>query len=403
MAQQIIDVGASPDDGQGDTLRDGFIKTNNNFTQIWEYGPVNTNVRITGSTITTVQTNGNLILAPNGVAKVLVNNDFLPQETNVYEIGSSARRWNTLWVGTGGINSLGPLNFSGNITFGNAIVSNDVVAGGNGIFGGNLTVSGTTSLGNLAVNADSNITFSVGNTNNAVVISNSVTTFDQNVIISGNLNVEGNITYINIENLSVQDPVISLGRGPNNTPLTNNDGMDRGIQMWYYTASEKQAFVGFDNSQDKIIGATDVSIANNVVTVNDYGTAQFGDVQAETLSASGNVTGSYIIGDGSQLGNVYAARGPDSPNYDTLTQMGVYTVNRLSWSGVTGAPTDSMVFVGILEVKTDGSATVQTFFPGTIDNYDNVKIQFNRSLWSGSWTPWIRMTNNGQQIEGGSF
>jgi hypothetical protein len=31
--------------------------------------------------------------------------------------------------------------------------------------------------------------------------------------------------------LTVQDPLIGLGRGPNNTPLTTNDGKDRGTEL----------------------------------------------------------------------------------------------------------------------------------------------------------------------------
>ena len=40
MAQLIIDIGAVPDDGQGDPLRTAFDYTNNNFTQIFSSGPV---------------------------------------------------------------------------------------------------------------------------------------------------------------------------------------------------------------------------------------------------------------------------------------------------------------------------------------------------------------------------
>ena len=35
MAQQIIDVGAAPDDGNGDPLRTAFQKCNSNFTELY--------------------------------------------------------------------------------------------------------------------------------------------------------------------------------------------------------------------------------------------------------------------------------------------------------------------------------------------------------------------------------
>ena len=38
MTQEIIDVGAQPNDGQGDPLRTAFQKINNNFTQLFSAG-----------------------------------------------------------------------------------------------------------------------------------------------------------------------------------------------------------------------------------------------------------------------------------------------------------------------------------------------------------------------------
>ena len=35
MAQQIINVGAAPNDGQGDPIRTAFTKTNDNFGELY--------------------------------------------------------------------------------------------------------------------------------------------------------------------------------------------------------------------------------------------------------------------------------------------------------------------------------------------------------------------------------
>jgi len=43
MAQQEINVGASPNDGTGDFVRDAFIKTNDNFTELYGAGGVSVN------------------------------------------------------------------------------------------------------------------------------------------------------------------------------------------------------------------------------------------------------------------------------------------------------------------------------------------------------------------------
>lgn len=123
-----------------------------------------------------------------------------------------------------------------------------------------------------------------------------------------------------------------------------------------------------------------------------------------TASVTGNVsTGNNFVGNGSALTSTMTDRGTDQNDWNTLIQMGVYTVNRVSWSGTTGAPLDSQVFVGLLEVKNSTDTSIeQIFFPGTIESGD-VKIQWNRANWSGIWTPWIKIVNNDQLVAGGSY
>ena len=82
MAQQIINTGAVANDGTGDPLRTAFTETNNNFTEIYTAGPVDSNVRITDNTILTINTNGNLVLAPNGTGRVVANVDIVPNTAN---------------------------------------------------------------------------------------------------------------------------------------------------------------------------------------------------------------------------------------------------------------------------------------------------------------------------------
>ena len=123
-----------------------------------------------------------------------------------------------------------------------------------------------------------------------------------------------------------------------------------------------------------------------------------------TASVTGNVTtGNNFVGNGAALTSTMTDRGNDQNDWNTLIQMGVYTVNRVSWSGTTGTPLDSQVFVGLLEVKNSKDTSIeQIFFPGTVEN-DDVKIQWNRAYWSGSWTAWIKIVNNDQIVVGGVY
>jgi hypothetical protein len=80
--------------------------------------------------------------------------------------------------------------------------------------------------------------------------------------------------------------------------------------------------------------------------------------------------------------------------------MGIYTINRTSWSGTQNTPTDA-AFVGMLEVKNStGLAITQTYWPGTVD-VTNVILMWVRSYWDGTWTDWQKMINGSQTIDGG--
>lgn len=122
------------------------------------------------------------------------------------------------------------------------------------------------------------------------------------------------------------------------------------------------------------------------------------------LSASGNT---FLINGGPvpEFDSVMTNRGADSNNWNNITIMGVYTVNRTSWAGTTGTPLDSQIFVGTLEVMVTSTATdtaiTQIFYPGTTNN--DPALQFNRSNWDGAWTDWYRMLNQEQIVSGGLF
>ena len=49
MTREIINVGSSPNDGQGDPIRTAFIKTNNNFGELYSRVQTVPPVSLTGS------------------------------------------------------------------------------------------------------------------------------------------------------------------------------------------------------------------------------------------------------------------------------------------------------------------------------------------------------------------
>jgi hypothetical protein len=188
--------------------------------------------------------------------------------------------------------------------------------------GSNLIASFSQS-GNLQ--ATGNITG--GNLLTAGAVESSTLTTSGNAIIGGDLTVNGNTVYVNITDLNVQDPIIGLGRGENNAPLTSDDGKDRGEQLWYYTDAEKSAFIGYDNSADKLIAALDVTLSNEIVTVNSYGNFVVGGLEAATGSFTGNVDTGNISGTTGTFTNVAGtlttAAQPNITSVGTLSSLTV--------------------------------------------------------------------------------
>ena len=75
MAQQIINIGAAPNDGTGDQLRTAFDKVNSNDSEIYQAGPVGSNLQLLVNTISSTDTNGDILISPNGIGEIqLVKN-----------------------------------------------------------------------------------------------------------------------------------------------------------------------------------------------------------------------------------------------------------------------------------------------------------------------------------------
>jgi len=183
-----------------------------------------------------------------------------------------------------------------------ANVTGTISATGN-VVAGNLIVSGIESVGTLNVSGDT--------------------------LISGNLTVSGTTITANVATLVVTDPILGLGRGANGAPLTSNDGLDRGTEMFYYTTAEQIAFMGFDNSEGKMLSASNVSVANNIVTVNSYGTTVVGTLEVGNI-VNTNANGVGNIGSNTTFFNTVFAKAT-SAQYADLAEM--YEADQIIESG----------------------------------------------------------------------
>lgn len=211
-----------------------------------------------------------------------------------------------------------------NANLGNAAIANYFI----GTFWG--TANAATVANTVVDAAQPNIT-SVGTLTNLDV--------SGNAIIGGNLVVNGNTTYVNIETLNVQDPIIELGGGPNGAPLTTNDGKDRGTLLHYYTTAPVDAFMGWDNSNAEFAFGSNVTVSNEIVTINTLG----------------NVRASYFLGNGSQLTGVSATTAATANTVIDAAQPNITSVGTLSSLSVTGNVTAGN-FVGVFANGTSNVA-----------------------------------------------
>jgi len=376
--QQIIDYGNVPNDGTGDSLRDAFIKTDDNFSAIWAAGPVGSNIKIEDNTISALNTNGNIILKPNGIGVIQVNNSVLPRINGVYSLGSESLRFRQGYFRD--------LDINGELT-GNFSLSNVQ----------NISVAGTVTAQNVETP-----NLSAGDSGPIAIASP--------INVAGDVDVDGNISGDFIE------ASYFIGDGSQLTNLTVAAGTEIVNGNSNVRVSENGPVTMAVGGQDQVfvVDLSNVTTSLDIVPrANLTGNIGIDErvwqyMIAETIRAVGNIeaVGKVIAaefeGDGANLRKTLTDKGFDTNNWNTLREMGVYKVNRTSWSGTTGTPLDSDVFVGLLQVLTASDTTTQIFLPGTVVAGDQ-RIQWNRSYWNGAWTGWIRIVNNGQIIDAGTF
>ncbi len=261
------------------------------------------NVTINTNTISTTNSNGNLILAPNGTGDVEITADTLSVTATE---GESA----TLLLAADESDDNGDdwslINSTGNtLTFNNDISGSTVaqltltphatVGSSTTAIAGNATVAGTldvtgvisptthvdmpdsakvkigssddlelyhdgtnsyieNSTGALKIATEtSGIAVTLGHTTSEVTVGDNLT-------VTGNLTVSGTTTTVNSTTVSIADPIFELGASG------SDDNLDRGFKMKYNSSGEKIAFMGFDDSDGKFVMIPDATDTNSVFT-----------------------------------------------------------------------------------------------------------------------------------------
>jgi len=297
MTKQTINIGTVANDGLGDNLRVAFDKVNDNFDEVYITSPTS-NIKHEGNSITSTDTDGHIILDPNGTGQVQIVSDqtvsgFLTTTGNVTGGNIAGTRGvftnvvGTLETGvqTGitSVGTLGALAVTGNVTGGNLLTGAQVIATGN-VTGS--TIIGTNLSGTLETASQGNIT-TVG-TLGALTVTANIT--GGNLITGGLVVATGNVTG---GNLITGGLVVATGNitGGN---VAGTRGLFTNVAGTLETETQTAiTSVG-------TLGA--LAVTANITGGNLLTGAQ--------VIATGNVTGAYIIGDGSELTNVVSSPSP---------------------------------------------------------------------------------------------
>jgi hypothetical protein len=240
MANQIIiDIGAVANDGTGDPLRTAFNYVNNNFSNVWASGVANSNIQFDGNRILTTNTNGNLVLSPNGIGKVQSNVDIVPSSNNTLSLGSLTRQWNTVYAQN--------LEVGGDTTFNNLTVD------------GNLTVQGNViQIGNLVTDAK---TIQLANTASTTTAANG-----SGITVGANDNI-ATMLYSSTSNVWTTNIGITATGNVSGTYFIGNGSLLTGIASPYSNANVAAYLASGTNTSN--IVTTNHVIANNINFTND--------------------------------------------------------------------------------------------------------------------------------------
>ena len=225
MSREVINVGAAPNDGQGDPIRTSFIKTNNNFGELYARAQENPPGTLIGSVgdqagMYAYDSNyfyycyqdydGSSVIwaeIPNTVLDAIE----IRNGTSTVSIPTANGNItvNVANVANVAVFSSGGANFTA-ITASSAVINGDLTVTGNATLSGNIVgdriTNGTTSIEIPAANGNATVT--VGNIANVAVfttsgmvgniISATGNVVGQNITTAGQVSATGNITGGNI-------------------------------------------------------------------------------------------------------------------------------------------------------------------------------------------------------------
>jgi hypothetical protein len=125
----------------------------------------------------------------------------------------------------------------------------------------------------------------------------------KDLTVDGNLTVSGTTTFIDTQNLAIEDPIIEVAKG------NASDTIDAGLVITRPTANVAVAYRG--DEDELALGYTQSGASEtDVVPLADGGldVRVYGNVFANNLTTTANVEATYLKGDGSELTGITLER-----------------------------------------------------------------------------------------------
>jgi hypothetical protein len=187
MAKQVINIGAAPNDGTGDYIRDSFNKVNQNFTDIYTNFATTNGANFTGL----LYTDNSIVATGHGW--------FGTSNASAYTVGSNVIANSSGVFTTGTVNAV-------SYTVGSNVVANSSGIHTTGIVNAaTIVTSGAASLSGLVVDGLANVS--------------------ANASVNGTLYIAGNTTYVTNTMIASKTLMLKLANGTASAAAANGAGI----------------------------------------------------------------------------------------------------------------------------------------------------------------------------------
>ena len=241
----------------------------------------NSSALFTISPVTPVGGRSTLRLHGSDNISTQYNNDIKPQTSQTGDLTHTLPSTTGTLLNTAVTSAVAGTGISvsastGAVTFTNTGVQSAVA-------GNQITVSGATGAVTIAVTATPSFT---------TISTSGDGTVGGNLVVTGDLTINGTTTTVNSNTMTIDDPLIILGTS-GGLPISASDaGKDRGIAFNYYDTAGRTGFFGWDASTAEFVFQKSSTVIGEEVAGVSYGNLHVADLRLQNGAVIDTIVGS---------------------------------------------------------------------------------------------------------------